>query len=108
MRRTSLVSLVVLIPLLLSSCGVNNKNGDSGAAQIACEYFEDFVITGIQDGDSDAVLAATALSVYQKAKESGNKVLIDASSSLYDGFNLPDLGLASKAVVDLKVACSQK
>jgi hypothetical protein len=49
-----------------------------------------------------------SLYVYDQARKSKNSELISASSDLYDGFNLSDISLAGKAVVDLKRICEKK
>jgi hypothetical protein len=92
--------------LSLASCG---QDGTAlKAEEYACESFKNDIYEGILRGESDAVLAATALYVYGQAKESKNEELIEASSRLYDGLNLPDIEMASKAVIDLKIACKVK
>jgi hypothetical protein len=106
MTKTIKSSIAIASILLLSSCGQNASA--LKAEEFACETFKNDLYEGISAGESDAVLAATALYVYEKAKESKNEELIDASSRLYDGFNLPDLSLASKALIDLKIACKVK
>lgn len=94
----------------LSSCSIKSS-GDSEkksqAERYACESFTNDIYEGIMKGESDAVIAATALYVYGQAKESENEDLIDASSRLYDGLNLPDVPMASKAVIDMKLLCGK-
>ena len=96
--------------VVLSSCSIISSGDSEKKAQAeryACETFTNDIYAGIMKSESDAVLAATALYVYQKAKESENEELIDASSRLYDGLNLPDVPLASKAVIDMKLLCGK-
>jgi hypothetical protein len=93
------------LSIFLVSCG------DKAAAQAeanACDSFMNDVYDGIQSGEGDAVLAAMSLYVYDQARKSTNSELISASSDLYDGFNLGDISLAGKAVVDLKRMCEKK
>lgn len=109
-KKVATVLLACAAIVTLSGCSIN-FTGDSEkkarAERYACESFTNDIYGGIMNSESDAVLAATALYVYQKAKESENEELIDASSRLYDGLNLPDVPLASKAVIDMKLLCGK-
>ncbi|CAN2179220.1 hypothetical protein MCEMRE182_00241 [Candidatus Nanopelagicaceae bacterium] len=105
MQKIILAISLITISIGLSSCG---DNVAAKAKLDACDVFMNDVYGGIQNGESDAVLAATSLYVYDQAQKSKNKELIEASSALYDGFNLSDISLAGKAVVDLKRLCAKE
>jgi hypothetical protein len=90
-----------------SLIGSGDSEKKAQAERNSCESFTNDIYDGIMNGESDAVLAATALYVYGQAKESGNEELIDASNRLYDGLNLPDVPMASKAVIDMKLLCGK-
>lgn len=105
MKRIFATISLIALGTVLVSCG------DKAAAEAeanACDSFMNDVYDGIQSGEGDAVLAAMSLYVYDQARKSKNSELISASSDLYDGFNLGDISLAGKAVVDLKRICEKK